>query len=217
MVALRFATVNRKILISARHGSFSTYSERSCATQACSHAQPHPENECQQSVYDIWSCILGNMSGASSQTSTKQDMAICIGRYVRDILATSSRTVTTYFVYRATTSHSWGFWCIITVKTLYIDNNGHIALFLTMMDDQQSLTLCWRSFWRQGRKCFIFTFAYKAANNQFLIMCTLSPPRVPMIYDQQLLTLCWQSISWWGMQGIGLCFGYKGCQRFLSD
>jgi len=43
---------------------------------------------------------------------------------------------------------------------MYIDNNGHIALWLTMLEGQQSLTLCWRSFSRWGRECFMFTFAY---------------------------------------------------------
>jgi len=65
--------------------------------------------ECQQSVNNIWSCIFGNMSGAWSKAYIKQDMAACIVRYVRDILATSSGTVTTYFINRATTKHSWAF------------------------------------------------------------------------------------------------------------
>jgi len=43
---------------------------------------------------------------------------------------------------------------------MYIDNNGHITLQLTMMEGQQSLTLCWRSFSRWGRERFTFTFAY---------------------------------------------------------
>jgi len=65
--------------------------------------------ERQQSVDDIWSCIIGNMSGAWSRASIKKDMAAFIGRYVRDILATSSGTVTTYFISRATTEYSWAF------------------------------------------------------------------------------------------------------------
>jgi len=65
--------------------------------------------ERQQSVNDIWPCIFGNMSGASSNAPIKKDMAACIGRYVQDILATSSGTVTTYFIYRATTKYSWAF------------------------------------------------------------------------------------------------------------
>jgi len=119
--------------------------------------------ECQQSVNDIWSCIFGNMSGAWSKASIKKDMAAFIGRYVRDILATSSGTVTTYFIYRATTKHSWAFWHMMTVKTMYIDNNRHIVLWLTMIEGQQLLTLCWRSFWRWGSKRFTFTFAYKGS------------------------------------------------------
>jgi len=157
------------------------------------------------------------MSGAWSETSIIRDMTACIRRYVRDILATSSGTVTTYFIYRATTKYSWAFWCIITVKTIYIDNNHHITLWLTMMQGEQSLKLSWRSFWGWGRKRFTFTFAYKAVNNQFMTMCNLSPPRLPMIHDQQLLTLRWRSFSWWGMEGIAISFAYKGSHKFLYD
>jgi hypothetical protein len=46
---------------------------------------------------------------------------------------------------------------------MYINNNCHITLWLTMMEGQQSLTLCWRSFWRWGRKRFTFIFAYKVS------------------------------------------------------
>ena len=49
------------------------------------------------------------MSGGWSQASIDKDLAACIGRYVRDIPATSSGTVTTYFIYTATTKYSWAF------------------------------------------------------------------------------------------------------------
>jgi len=163
MVAFRYATVNCKIMTLVLHASFSTHSPPWCGNEAYSHAQPHPENERQQSVNDIWSCIFGNMSGAWSQSSIKKDMAACVGRYVQYILATSSGTVTTYFIYRATTKYSWALWHIVTVKMMYIDNNHHIALWLPMMKGQQSLTLCWRAFWRWGRKRFTFIFAYKGS------------------------------------------------------
>jgi len=131
------------------------------------------------------------MSGVWSQISIKKDMTACIGRYVQDILATSSGTVTTYFIYRATTKYSWAFLSIITVKTIYIDNNLHIVLWSTMMDGQQLLTLCWRSFWRWRRKCFNFTFAYKGSQ-KFLhdwlqpIGGVISPDTWPKIVDAPL-------------------------------
>jgi len=43
------------------------------------------------------------MSGAWSQASTMEVMAAFIGRYVPDIPATSSGTLTTYLIYRAST------------------------------------------------------------------------------------------------------------------
>jgi len=101
------------------------------------------------------------MSGTWSHASINKDMAAIISKYVWDIPATSSRTVTTYFLYRASTKSSWAFWNIKTVKTLYIEINGHIVLWLTTMQGQQSLTLHWRSISRLGREHFIFSFSYK--------------------------------------------------------
>jgi hypothetical protein len=160
MVAFRYATENRQILTLVLHASFSTYWLPWCWKEAYSRTQPHPENEGQQSVNDSCSCIFGNMSGAGLQASFKKDMAAFIGRYIQHILPTFSGTVTTYCIYRATTKYCWAFWHIVTVKTMYRENNRHIALWLTMMEGQQSLTLCWRAFWRWGRKRFTFIFAY---------------------------------------------------------
>jgi hypothetical protein len=46
------------------------------------------------------------MSGAGSQEFIKKDMAAFIGRFVWDILCTSSGTVITYFLSIATTKYS---------------------------------------------------------------------------------------------------------------
>jgi len=100
------------------------------------------------------------MTGTWSQAPINKDMAAFIGKFVRDIPATSSETVTTYFIYRATTKGSWAFWRTKTVKTMYIDNNGHLPLWLTMMHGQQLLTLHWCSFSWWGREHVAFSFAY---------------------------------------------------------
>jgi len=63
-------------------------------------------------------------------------MAEFIGKYVQDIPATSSRVVTTYLIFRATTQCSWAFWWTETVETMYIDNYGQIVLWLSMMQGQ---------------------------------------------------------------------------------
>jgi len=46
---------------------------------------------------------------------------------------------------------------------MYIDHNSHIALWLTMMQGQQLLTLHWRRFSRWGREYFTFPFASKGS------------------------------------------------------
>jgi len=47
------------------------------------------------------------------------------------------------------------------MKALYIDNHSHIALWLTMMEGQKSVTLCWRWFSRWGRECVTVFVAEK--------------------------------------------------------
>ena len=58
------------------------------------------------------------MGGALSQASMAKVMAAHIGRYVRDIPATPSVIVSTYFFSRATTTYSWAFWNTKAVKTM---------------------------------------------------------------------------------------------------
>jgi len=59
------------------------------------HSLPLLENEREWSVNTFRSFIFTNMSSTSSQASINKDMAACIGKYVWDIPATYSRTVTT--------------------------------------------------------------------------------------------------------------------------
>jgi len=103
------------------------------------------------------------MSGAWLQASINRDMAAVKGRYVSDIPTTSSGTVTTYFIHSATTKYSWAFYHTKAVKTMYTDHNGHIVLWLTMMEVQQWLTLGWRSFSWWGRERFTVSLAYKGS------------------------------------------------------
>jgi hypothetical protein len=70
------------------------------------HTLPHRENDHQRKVNDFGSCIIHNMSGASLQTSINKDMTAFMGRYLWNIPATSSGTVTTKYIYRATTKRS---------------------------------------------------------------------------------------------------------------
>jgi len=64
---------------------------------------------------------------------------------------------------------------------MYIDNNGHIALWLTMMEGQQSLTLCWRSFSRLGSGHFTFSFVPKGS--QSFIDDNLQPVTPQITHD----------------------------------
>jgi len=139
------------------------------------------------------------MSGAWSQASIKKDMTAFVSRYVQYILVISSGTVTTSFIYRGATKYCWAFWRIVTVKTMFIDNNRHIALWLTMMEGQQLLTICWRAFWRWGRKRFTFIFAYK--RSQYSVHYNVQPvaPQIthhtwPTIVDAPLtlISMIWQ-------------------------
>jgi len=74
---------------------------------------------------------------------------------------------------------------------MYIENNGHIELWLTMMNGQQSLTLCWHSFSRWGREHVPFSFHYNGS--QYFVYDYLQPfaPQItqdtrPTIFDAPL-------------------------------
>jgi len=121
------------------------------------------------------------MSGTWSQAYIYKKIAALICKYVWDIPATSSGTVTYYFICIATTKCSWPFWDTKPVKTMYIDNNDYIALWLTMMQGQQSLTLHWRSFSRWGREVVTFSFSY--IGGQYFIKDWLQPVATQITQD----------------------------------
>jgi len=53
-------------------------------------ALPHLENERQQSVIDIWSCVLGNQNASRLQTVIKELLAAFTGEPDRDTLPARS-------------------------------------------------------------------------------------------------------------------------------
>jgi len=128
-------------------------------------------------------------------------MAAGIGRYVRDIPATSSGKVSTYFMYRATTKCPWACWHIKTVKTMYIEKNGHIQLWLTTMQCQQLLTHGWCTFSKWGREHVAFSFPYKGS--QYFVYDWLQPvaPQItedtrPTIVDAPLTLILTMGQGW---------------------
>jgi len=100
---------------------------------------------------------------------------------------------------------------------MYIDYNGHIALWLTIMEGQQSLTLCWCSFWWWCWERFTFTFAYKGS--QYSVYDNVKPVTTHITHDTRptILTLCWLSFWEWGREGIAIWLAYNGSQKFLHD
>ena len=165
---------------------------------------PHFENECQQSINEFYSCIVSNMSGTWSQTSIRKQLAVYIGRLARDILATASGTVTMYFIYNTTTKCSWAFYHPKTGKTMYINNNGHIVVWLPIMQCQEWLMLWWRSFSRWGKECF--TLSLSNIGGQYYIYNCLLPitPEISQDPPQTILDALLMLIIRLG-QGACLC------------
>jgi len=156
----------------------------------------HLTNGHQCRVNDLWSWIFGSICDACSHTSINRELSAYIGRLARDISATASGTVTTHLIYNTTTKCWWAFYRTKTVKTLYISNNGHFTLLLTMMQVQQSLTLSWCSFLWWRRKHFAFSFYYEGT--QYLIYGYLQPidPQIaedtrPTIDDTPSTLIVW--------------------------
>ena len=145
------------------------------------HSLPRLENERQWRVNDFCSCIFGNMSGTWSQASINKQLAALLGKYVQNIPATSSWTVTPCFIYRATTKCSWAFWLTKPVKMMYMDNHDDIAQWLTMMQAQQSLTHRWHTFSSWGRQHVTFTFSYK--DGQYFVYDCLQPVATQITQD----------------------------------
>jgi len=65
MVIIWYATVNREILSSVQQRLFLMYWPPYWLTRITTCTLQHPENERQQCHNDCWSCILGNLGGAT--------------------------------------------------------------------------------------------------------------------------------------------------------
>jgi hypothetical protein len=122
--------------------------------------------------------MFGYIISTWSRTSITMDMAALIGKCEMNVPATSSGTVITYFIYSATTNWSWAFWHRKTVKMMYTHNNGHITLWLTMIQSQQLLLLCWCIFSRLGREHVTFSFSYKGGQYIMYICLQSIAPRI---------------------------------------
>jgi len=66
---------------------------------------------------------------------------------------------------------------------MYIDHNGHIVQWLSMVEGQQLLTLRWRSFSTWGRECFTFLFAYQGS--QYSVYDFIQPVALQINQDTQ--------------------------------
>jgi len=110
-------------------------------------------------------------------------MAAIRGLYVWDIPVTFCGKVMTNFIYGATTKCSWASWRTKTVNIMYIENNRHIALWLTMMHGQQLLTLHWRSLSRWGREQVVFSLSYKGS--QYFVYDCLQPLSPQITHNTQ--------------------------------
>jgi len=155
------------------------------------------------------------MSGAWSQAFINKHIAGFIGISVLDIPAKSSGTVKRYFIYRATTRNSCAFHSRQTVNTMYIDHNGHMALWLTMMKGQQLLTLHWCSMSRWGGEGFTLPFAYEGG--QFSISHYWQPVAPQNTKDTRPTTIDAPLTLIFMMGQGGNCnvVSYKGGQWFF--
>ena len=61
------------------------------AETSATHSLPHPQNERQLSVNDVWSCKLGNLSVAMGQEFIYEVVVAVSGNTVQHIFGTLSR------------------------------------------------------------------------------------------------------------------------------
>jgi len=86
VIAFRYATGNRTILTLVHSCMFIMYWPPWWSKRIETHALPHPQNDCQRSVDDFWSCVLGNETANRLQTAINQFLAAFIGKTDCDTL-----------------------------------------------------------------------------------------------------------------------------------
>ena len=92
MVTFRYPTLDRIILTMVCHCSFWMYWLPVWSKNVEQRSLPHPGNECQQSVTNLWFCIQGNLSGHWLQIVITEVLASFKGERRSDtLLAPSSQ------------------------------------------------------------------------------------------------------------------------------
>jgi len=84
---------------------------------------------------------------------------------------------------------------------------------LPEMQDQKSLTLCWRSFEDGAGSVFHSPLPMKDANGSIMCIHYQVAVLLPYLQDQKLLTLHWRSFWRGGRERVAFCFAYRGCQH----
>jgi len=99
----------------------------------------------------------------------------------------------------------------------YVDTNGHIAQWWSMLESQQSWHSVDSHFEDGARSISLWLLPTKPANNRFMTMCNTSTTRIHIIQDQQSLRHCRRLFSWSGSEGIAISFADKCRQSFGYD
>jgi len=104
---------------------------------------------------------------------------------------------------------------IIAANSSFIDVCDQEPFWLPEMQDQQLLTLCWRSFfrWWQGACCYLFCL-YTMPILQLCVFTTKSHFYYLTYWTKKSSTLCWHSFPRWGREHFAFSFSYSGCQHF---
>ena len=101
---------------------------------------------------------------------------------------------------------------IEAADTLIMDNSKQIASQTTYLQDQNSLTLRWRSFSGSAVTLLPSLLPIKAADTLVMDNSEQIASQLNHLHDQILWTLHWCSFSEWGCYLVAVCFAYKGWQ-----
>jgi hypothetical protein len=86
MVAFRYSTVNRKILIFTNYCPFPINPPPLYQKARETRSLPHPEHDSQWCINDFWYCIMSNLNGNWMQTIIKDVLAVLQLKRERDML-----------------------------------------------------------------------------------------------------------------------------------
>jgi len=152
---------------------------------------PDPEHERQWSVNDFRPCIMVDQSARWPLMFIYGVLIGFIGKNIQNLWVAALNTNWVVIMSKSVAGQSPTHQSMKAAKTFFIDVYDHLPPRFHKIQDQKSLSLCWRLLSRWGRESVGLCFAYTVGQYVYYRLQWLIHILKPDLQDEKSLTLGW--------------------------